>query len=136
MNLLPYRRFFSPGRFWAKLAGFARTAGTKTVYTALLLYYAYERDDTPGWAKKTVLGALGYLVMPLDAVPDLTPILGYTDDVAVLGAGLITVAAYINKDVRSKARNKLHKWLPNPSEADIRDVESRLGDPPDSDPIQ
>ncbi|MCP9235634.1 YkvA family protein [Lewinella sp. JB7] len=126
MKYQSYRRYFSPLRFWTKIAGFARTAGTKTVYTALLLYYAYEREETPGWAKKIVLGALGYLVMPLDAVPDLTPILGYTDDVTVLGAGLMTIAAYINKDVRDRARTTLTRWLPDPREDDIRDVDARL----------
>ncbi len=126
MKLAAYRRYFSPARFWRKLATFARTAGTKTVYTALLLYYAYEREETPSWAKRTVVGALGYLLMPLDAVPDLTPILGYTDDIGVLGAGLVIVAAYVNKDVRTKARAKLAEWIPQPDEQDLKQVERHL----------
>lgn len=78
----------------------------------LLLYYAYEREDTPRWAKRTILGVIGYLLMPLDAIPDLSPILDYTDDLTVLGAGLATVAIYINKEVKDQARAKLATWLP------------------------
>ena len=126
MKLASYRRYFSPARFWRKLGTFAKTAGTKTVYTALLLYYAYERDETPSWAKRTVLGVLGYLLMPLDAVPDLTPVLGYTDDIGVLGAGLVIVAAYVNQDVRNKARAKLAEWIPQPDERDLEQVDNQL----------
>jgi uncharacterized membrane protein YkvA (DUF1232 family) len=126
MKLPFYRRYFSRSEFWAKLGQLARVAGTQTLYRALLLYYAYERKDTPKWAKRTVLGALGYLLMPLDAIPDLTPILGYTDDFTVLGLGLATVAAYINGDVRKQARNTLRRWLPEPDEEELRRVEDEL----------
>ena len=98
--------------FLSRIAKIAKTAGTRAVYSALLLYYAYRRKETPSWAKRTILGALGYLVAPLDAVPDLTPVLGYTDDLAVLGTGLAIVVAYINKDVRAQARAKLDGWFP------------------------
>lgn len=116
-------------RFPARLARIARSAGTKTVYTALLLYYAYERDETPRWAKRTVLGVLGYLLMPLDAVPDLTPILGYTDDVTMLAAGLTAIAVYVNQDVKEQARAKLRQWLPAAEEEELAEVDDRL-DPP------
>ena len=116
MKLSAYRRFFRPRSFLTALGKLARTLGTKTVYSALLLYYAYEREDTPSWAKRSILGVLGYLLMPLDAIPDLTPILGYTDDVAVLGVGLATVAVYINKDVREQARQKFTAWFPGVEE--------------------
>ena len=126
MNLQPYRRFFSAGRFLSRLGAIARGAGTRAVYTALLLYYAYEREETPKWAKRVVLGSLGYLLMPFDAVPDLTPILGYTDDVAVLAAGLTTVAAYVNKDVRDRARGKLAEWLPEAGDEELREIDEKL----------
>ncbi|THH41959.1 YkvA family protein [Neolewinella litorea] len=126
MNLQPYRRFFSRNRFWARLGGLARATGTKSIYTALLLYYAYERKETPKWAKRVVLGALGYLLMPLDAIPDLTPILGYTDDVSVLAAGLATVAAYVNEEVRDRAKDKLAEWFPEARTEDVREIDERL----------
>lgn len=109
-----------------RLGRIARKAGTETIYSGLLLYYAYEREDTPKWAKRSILGVLGYLLMPFDAIPDLTPILGYTDDLAVVGAGLATVALYINKDVRKQARGKVQQWLPQASEQELTEVDKQL----------
>jgi uncharacterized membrane protein YkvA (DUF1232 family) len=126
MKLPAYRRYFTRTGFWSRMGRLARAAGTQAVYRALLLYYAYEREDTPKWAKRTILGALGYLLMPLDAVPDLTPILGYTDDFTVLGVGLATVAAYVNDEVRQQARGKLRQWLPEPKESELEEVERQL----------
>lgn len=128
MKFDAYRRYFRPALFWQRMATYARTAGTQTVYAALLLYYAYERKETPKWAKRVVLGALGYLLMPFDAVPDLTPILGYTDDIGVLGLGLATIAVYVNTDVKHRARKKLSTWLPDASNNDLEKVEKRLED--------
>ncbi|CAH0999809.1 hypothetical protein LEM8419_01108 [Neolewinella maritima] len=105
-----------------RLAKLAKAIGSRTAYTALLLYYAYQRKDTPAWAKRTILGALGYLLMPLDALPDLTPVLGYTDDIAVLGTSLAIVAAYINGDVRQQARTRLAAWFPEGEAMGVADT--------------
>lgn len=121
-----FRKFFSDSAFFEKLANFGKSLGTKTVYTALLLYYAYQRKDTPAWAKRIVLGVLGYLVMPLDAVPDLSPFVGYTDDIGVLSFGLVTIAAYINDEVKEKARTQVSKWLPKVNDEDLKEVEKKL----------
>ena len=126
MKLARYRSFFTERRFWDKLRGFSRALGTKSVYAALLLYYAYHRKETPAWAKRVVLGALGYLIVPVDLVPDLTPIVGYTDDIGVLSFGLVTIAAYVNQDVRTRARAKLGEWFAQVEEEDLAEVEERL----------
>ncbi len=126
IKLDAYRHYFSPLRFWKKLSGLARELSSRTVYSALLLYYAYERKDTPKWAKRVILGALGYLLMPIDAVPDLTPILGYTDDVTVLAAALTTVAAYINDEVKQNARTKLSAWIPESEQDDLKQIDDKV----------
>lgn len=81
--------------------------GQKTVYAVMLMVYAFRRKETPLWAKNIIVGALGYFLAPFDAIPDLTPILGYTDDLGVLSFGLVTIASYINSDVRIRARKQL-----------------------------
>ncbi len=121
-----FRRYFSESNFWDKLSRFAKAAGVRTVYTALLLYYAYQRKDTPSWAKRIVLGTLGYLVFPFDSLPDLTPFFGFTDDIGVLSFGLVTIAAYVNDEVRANARGRLGKWFSTIDEADIEAVEEKL----------
>lgn len=125
----PFKRYttdYSEKSFWKKLKGYARQAGMKVVYTGLLLYYAYKRKETPAWAKRLVLGVLGYFISPFDVLPDLTPIVGYTDDLGVLTFGLVAIASYVNKDVKLNARKQLHKWFGETDEAELREVEEHL----------
>ncbi|MBC6994587.1 YkvA family protein [Neolewinella lacunae] len=121
-----YRRVFSESRFWAKLKHFATAAGLKTVYTALLLYYAYRRKETPAWAKRLVLGVLGYFIMPIDMIPDLGFLIGYTDDLGVLSFALVTIAGFVNADVRANARERLTTWFPAADETILSEVDKKL----------
>ena len=57
------------------------------------------------------MGALGYFISPFDAIPDMTPVIGYVDDLGVLTMALATVAAYISDDIKSKAKAKLAEWF-------------------------
>jgi uncharacterized membrane protein YkvA (DUF1232 family) len=102
---------FSERSLWQKLGGYAVAAGREVVEKVLWLWYALQRPETPAWAKATILGALGYFIAPLDAVPDLVPIAGYADDLGVLTLAVATVAAYIDDDVKHKAANRLRKWF-------------------------
>ncbi|RME96918.1 MAG: DUF1232 domain-containing protein [Bacteroidetes bacterium] len=121
-----YEPHFNENRFWRKLNRYARQAGLKLVYTALLLYYAYRRQETPAWAKRVVFGVLGYLIMPIDFIPDLSPFIGYTDDLGVLGIGLVTIAAYVNTDVKQQAREQLKKWFGDYNEDELEEVDKQL----------
>ena len=121
-----YASKFSEFGLWRKIHNYGRQAGIKTVYSALLLYYAFRRKETPAWAKNIILGILGYFLAPFDAIPDISPIIGYTDDIGVLGFGLVTIAPYINEDFKVKARVRLKKWFGKVELAELSDVDSRL----------
>ena len=97
--------------FWNKLKGYARVAGKEVVEKALLLYYAGNEEKAPAWAKATIAAALGYFIVPLDAVADLTPAVGYADDLGVLVLAIAAVATYINDDVRKKTAEKMQRWF-------------------------
>lgn len=125
-KLKKFRKSFSEVNLLGKLQRFAKQAGLKVVYMVLLLFYAYRRKDTPGWAKRIVIGTLGYFIAFVDAVPDLTPIIGYTDDIGILSFGLVAIASYINDEVRENARNHLRKWFGDYNEEDLADVDSKL----------
>ncbi len=84
----------------------ARAAGSAVVSRALVLWYAARDPDTPMRAKAVIIGALAYLVEPIDAIPDLTPLLGYTDDMTVLGLALTAVVAYVKPAHREAARRR------------------------------
>jgi len=100
--------------------------GVKVVYAALLLFHAYQSKDTPKWAKNVIIGALAYFVSPIDGIPDLTPFLGFTDDMGVLCFGLVTIACYIDKDVREKAKSNLSRIFKNYQETDLVEVDKIL----------
>lgn len=100
--------------------------GVKLVYSALLLFYAYNRSDTPRWAKNIILGALTYLLSPIDSIPDLTPFIGFTDDIGVLSFGLVTIACYIDQDVRSAAKERVTKLFGTVDEEDLLEVDAKL----------
>jgi uncharacterized membrane protein YkvA (DUF1232 family) len=96
------------------------------LYAALLMYYAFRRNETPAWAKRIVMGVFVYLFAPIDAIPDLTPIIGYTDDMGVMLYGLVLIAAYINEDVRQSARRTLESWIGPVDQESLRQVDERL----------
>ena len=102
------------------------TVGVKISYSAMLLFYAYNRSETPRWAKNTILGSLAYLLSPIDAIPDLTPLLGFTDDIGVLSFGLVTIACYIDEDVRVAAKGKVLSMYKNVDEEDLLEVDAQL----------
>ena len=102
---------YSDQRLRGKLARHAVAAGREVVEKVLWLYYASRRPDVPRWAKVTIYAALAYFVLPTDAVPDLLPAIGYADDLGALSAALLTVAAYVDEDVKQQARLRLQTWF-------------------------
>ena len=88
-----------------------RQGRKEIVEKALVLYYCLQDDDTPAWARGTIMGALGYLILPADAVPDILPGAGYTDDLAVLGVAFALVLAHIKPEHKRMAREKMKEWF-------------------------
>lgn len=122
-NNSQYRKYFSVKKFWDKIKNTGKQAGLKTVYLALLLYYAYSRKDTPYWAKSRILGTLGYFLFPFDLLSDIWPIIGYTDDVVALSLCVGTVAAFINEDVKKQSKKQLKIWFGDYNEGELPEVE-------------
>lgn len=90
------------------------------------MYYAYQSKETPPWARRIITGAFAYLLLPIDGVPDLTPFIGFTDDLGVISFGLVSIACYINGEVREKAKLKLSSFFKNIDEETIRSVDETL----------
>lgn len=108
----PHQAVYSDERFWRKLTRFGKHAGREVARKALQLYFVLKRPDVPVWAKSTIIGALGYFISPLDAVPDFIAGVGYTDDASVLAAALVAVSIYIDEDVKRRADEVLARWWP------------------------
>ena len=69
-------------------------------------YCAFD-SKTPLQVKATLVGALAYFVLPFDAIPDVLPVLGFTDDAAVLAMAIKLVSGSILPEHRDAARDTL-----------------------------
>jgi uncharacterized membrane protein YkvA (DUF1232 family) len=96
-------------QFWHKLKRLA----VKLPFAEDLLaayYCAFDRQ-TPRHVQAALLGAIAYFVLPFDFVPDMLPVLGFTDDAAVLATALRMVASHINAD-HPRSRQSGHRtWI-------------------------
>lgn len=110
-DFINYKDKFSKTGFIDKIASIAKRAGAKLVYAALVLYYTLESDQVSVKDKAMIIGALGYLISPLDVVPDAIPIAGLSDDLAVLIYVLKRVWVDVSDDVKKKAQSKMAQWF-------------------------
>lgn len=90
---------------WRKLRAVA--AHVPFAEDALAIYYCSLDRKTPVRVRAAILGALAYFVLPVDAVPDFLPALGFTDDAAIFAATLQLVSAYVLPEHREAARRAL-----------------------------
>jgi uncharacterized membrane protein YkvA (DUF1232 family) len=110
-DFMNYSGKFSKKEFAEKLSRIAKRAGAKLVYAALILYYTLQSDKVSKSDKAIIIGALGYLISPLDVVPDAIPIAGLSDDLAVLIYVLNRIWGDVSEDVKAKAKAKLATWF-------------------------
>ena len=114
-----YAAEYSEEKLWQKLAKHFKSVGLQAAYKVLQLFYVAQNPKCPKRVKAGIYGALGYFIMPFDAIADFIPFVGYTDDLALIGAAIVIAQFYINDEVRLKAKKKL-AWLFGP------DVVSKL----------
>ena len=94
-------------RFWIKLKGVV--AKLPFAEDLLAAYYCAFDKQTPRHVQAALLGAIAYFVLPFDFIPDMLPVLGYTDDAAVLATAIRLVANHITPDHRDAARAALRR---------------------------
>ncbi|RUL58667.1 YkvA family protein [Prevotella koreensis] len=124
-DFMSYSDKFSNGDFLDKVQRIAKRAGSKLVYGSLLLYYTIQSDKVSRTDKAIIIGALGYLISPLDMMPDAIPIVGLADDMAVLVYVLKKVWSLISDEARVNAKNKMKLWF---DEDEMQDVDNILND--------
>ena len=96
-------------RFWIKF----KQVVAKIPFAEDLLaayYCAFDRE-TPRHVQAALLGALAYFILPFDFMPDMLPILGFTDDAAVLATAIRMVSSHITPDHREAARAALKRGV-------------------------
>ncbi|MBR4924356.1 MAG: DUF1232 domain-containing protein [Prevotella sp.] len=121
-DFMSYSDKFSSGDFVDKIQRIAKRAGSKLVYGSLLLYYTMQSDKVSRKDKAIIIGALGYLISPLDVMPDAIPIVGLADDMAVLVYVLKKVWSLVSDEARQKAKDKMSLWFDDDEMEDVDDI--------------
>ena len=121
-DFMSYANKFSASDFVDKISKIAKRAGAKLVYAALILYYTLQSEKVSKADKALIIGALGYLISPLDAIPDAIPIVGLTDDVGVLIYVLRKVWVNVEPEIKDRAKERLTKWFDEDEMKEIDDL--------------
>lgn len=82
---------FSENGFWR----IVKKVGAKVAEQAILAYCVMKDPATPTKAKMIIAGALAYLILPFDVVPDFFPVVGFADDLGVICGALMQIAVSI-----------------------------------------
>ena len=102
-ELSNYEDNYSDSGFWNT----AKKLGKKVLKPALQLYYVLKEPSTPHNIKGMIIGALGYLILPVDLIPDFIPVAGYTDDFAALMAVIKMCSEHITPEIERKVEEDL-----------------------------
>ena len=101
-----YESNYSEDGLFSVITKYAKKIGGEVIYKALQLFYVLQKPNIPLKAKATIIGALGYLISPIDIIPDFIPVLGFSDDAVAVAVALAVVSAYIDEEVNAKAKAK------------------------------
>jgi len=77
------------------------------------LYLAYKHPRTPWYAKALAALIIGYVLSPIDLIPDFIPVVGYLDDLIIIPAGIALLIKIIPGDILEECRTKARSDLLN-----------------------
>lgn len=125
MNNL-FEKHYTEESLWKKIKQFSKSAGVTVLYAALILYYIMTDKNITVKTKLSIAAALGYFILPTDAIFDLTPLIGFTDDLGVLLFALSQVSSNITPEIREKARQKLGDWFGEINDEELKELENKI----------
>lgn len=109
---------FNEHKLIIKVKQLGKSAGMMVIYPAMILYYLFKDQNVPISAKSIIAAALAYFIFPADSIPDMTPIIGYSDDLGVMLMSISQLAKYISPEILGKTREKLVEWFGEIQEID------------------
>ena len=87
-------------------------AGRTIAQPALEGFELIIDNSTPPQVRISMIGALTYLIVPVDLIPDFIPASGFSDDLVALTAVISLWQKYITPEIKFRATCKLNKWFP------------------------
>ncbi|MBL4932219.1 YkvA family protein [Clostridium paridis] len=106
-----YSKYFSESKLLEKAKHYSKSAGIKVIYSVLVLFYTLQKPEISMKDRAIVVSALGYFILPFDAIPDFIPFAGYSDDFAALAFAIMKISRHIDQEVKDKAKRKLNTWF-------------------------
>lgn len=103
-------KHYSDKKFLTKIQRVSGKLGKEAMQAAATLFVALKSPDMPKSSKMIVLGALGYFILPVDVITDFLPLVGLTDDVAVIMLALGKVYLSITDEMKEEAATLTEKW--------------------------
>ena len=88
------------------------TAGRAIAKPALEGFELLIDNSTPAQVRISIMGALTYLIVPIDLIPDFIPASGFSDDLVALTAVISLWQHHITPEMKYRAKCKLDKWFP------------------------
>lgn len=110
-EILKYESEYSDHGLLKKLFSLIVKISRNSLIKVLTLYYTLKDEDTPKWARRVIYGALGYFIVPIDAIPDLTPVIGYSDDLLIISSAIVIVVAHIKDKHKENAMSKINSFI-------------------------
>ena len=104
-----YGTYYSDKAFWSKLQSLSGNGWCEMLKQVVTLYVLLKDSSTSMTLKITLIGALGYFIAPIDAIPDLIPLLGYTDDMSIIGMLINQLSHAITPEIEQQVRALLPK---------------------------
>lgn len=103
-----YGTYYSDNRFWKKVERVAKKVGATVLLPVFTLYYMLQDDKVSLQHKAYIVGALGYFILPIDLIPDgILPVIGFTDDIAVMTLVLKLVKDSITPEIKALANARV-----------------------------
>ena len=124
MNMDEYAKNYSEDNLWDKVRDNVSSIGMSLIYKAFQLYYVAQSDACPMKVKAGIIAALGYLISPIDLIPDLMPVVGYSDDAAAIAFALAAAQAYITPEIKKQAKDRMREIFGAKMVANLDDEEN------------
>ncbi len=104
-NKEQYAKEFSDSDFQKKVK--KSGIGVELLRKAYTLYEVLKSPDTPLWVKGGIIAVLGYFISPVDVIPDVIPVVGYSDDLAVVVGELAAIGSYVTPSITAAVERRI-----------------------------
>jgi len=101
---IDYTKHYSESDLFKKLKKASGSLGSNLLYYILVLYFLIADKTIPVKVRLAFVAALGYFILPTDLVTDFLPVIGYTDDMALLTFVVGNATNYISPEIKDKAK--------------------------------